>query len=129
MLNGDRVELLEGLALVSLLRVVNLSLTLVPTETLYWLVIIYGVMFIPIISVVAHRNLRRRPWPHRGRQLTYLIPFGAFIGVELALIEYQILANPALIPANSIAALAELSIVMIFFVALVEQLLFRALRP
>jgi membrane protease YdiL (CAAX protease family) len=127
-LNGDRVELLEVLALVSLLRVVNLSFTLIPTTTLYWLVAIYGVMFIPIISVVAHRKLSRHDLGLTGGpQLMYLIPFGALVGVALALIEYHILANPALIPAYSLVWLVELSVVMIFVVALVEGLLFRAL--
>ena len=127
-LNGDRVELLEVLALVSLLRVVNLSFTLIPTTTLYWLVAIYGVMFIPIISVVAHRKLSRHDLGLTGGpQLTYLIPFGALVGVALALVEHQILANPALIPSYSLVGLVELSVVMIFVVALVEGLLFRAL--
>ncbi len=127
-LNGERVELLEVLALVSLLRVVNLSFALVPTVTLYWLVVIYGVMFLPIISVVAHRKLSRHDLGLTGgHRLTYLIPFGILVGVELALIEYQILANPALIPSFSLVWLVELSVVMIFVVTLVEELLFRAL--
>ena len=76
-LNGERVELLEVLALVSLLRVVNLSFALVPTVTLYWLVVIYGVMFLPIISVVAHRKLSRHDLGLTGgHRLRYLIPFG-----------------------------------------------------
>jgi membrane protease YdiL (CAAX protease family) len=127
-LNGEHVELLEVLALVSLLRVVNLSFALVPTVTLYWLAVIYGVMFLPIISVVAHRKLSRHDLGLTGGlRLRYLIPFGALIGVELALIEYQILANPALIPSFSLVWLVELSVVMIFVVTLVEELLFRAL--
>jgi uncharacterized protein len=127
-LNGEHVELLEVLALVSLLRVVNLSFALVPTVTLYWLAVIYGVMFLPIISVVAHRKLSRHDLGLTGGlRLRYLIPFGALIGVELALIEYQILANPALIPSFSLVLLVELSVVMIFVVTLVEELLFRAL--
>jgi hypothetical protein len=127
-LNGDRVELLEVLALVSLLRVVNLSFTLIPTTTLYWLVAMYGVMFIPIILVVAHRKLSRHDLGLTGGlQLTYLIPIGSLVGVALALIEYQILANPAFIPSYSLVWLVELSVVMIFVVTLVEELLFRAL--
>ena len=59
--------------------------------------------------------------------MRYLIPFGTLIGVELALIEHQILANPALIPSFSLIWLVELSVVMIFVVTLVEELLFRAL--
>jgi membrane protease YdiL (CAAX protease family) len=128
LLNGDRVELLEVLALVSLFRIINLSLVIVPTVTLYWLVAIYGIMLIPIISVVAHRKLSRHDLGLTGgQQLTYLIPIGALVGVGLALIEYQILANPALIPSLSLVWLVELSVVMIFVVALVEELLFRAL--
>ena len=127
-LNGERIELLEVLALVSLLRVVNLSFAFIPTMTLYWLVAIYGVMLLPIIGVVAHRKLSRHDLGLTGGlQLTYLIPFGALIGVELALIEYQILANPALIPSYSLVGLLELSVLMIFVVAVVEELLFRAL--
>ena len=127
-LHGERVQLVQALALVSLFRVVNLSFALVPTVTLYWLVAIYGVMFIPIIAVVAHRKLSRHDLGLTGGlQLTYLIPFGILVGVELALIEYRILANPALIPTYSLVWLVELSLVMIFAVALVEELLFRAL--
>jgi hypothetical protein len=58
-LNGENCKLLEVLALVSLLRVVNPSFSLIPTATVCWLVAIYGVMYIPIISVVAHRKLNR----------------------------------------------------------------------
>jgi membrane protease YdiL (CAAX protease family) len=127
-LNSERVELLEGLALVSLLRVVNLSFALIPTTTLSWLVVIYGVMFIPIIAVVARRKLRRNDLGLTGGpQLTYLIPTGVIIGVGLGLVEYAILANPALIPSYSLIGLIELSVVMIFVVTLVEQLIFRAL--
>jgi uncharacterized protein len=127
-LNGERVELLEALVLVSLFRVVNLSFAVVPTITLYWLVAIYGLMFIPIVSVIAHRKLSRHDLGLTGGlRLTYLIPIGALIGAPLALIEYQILANPALIPSFSLVWLIELSIVMIFVVTLVEELIFRAL--
>jgi uncharacterized protein len=127
-LHGERTELLQVLALLSVFRVVNLSFALIPSVTLYWLVAIYGVMFIPIISVVAYRKLSRRDLGLIGDlRLIYLIPFGIFVGVALARIEYQILANPALIPAYSLVGLVELSLVMIFVVTLVEELLFRAL--
>jgi len=126
-LDGEGVELLEALALVSLLRVVNLSFVVVPMVTLYWLVGIYGVMFIAIISVVAHRKLSRQYLGLRGGPaLAILLPFGAVVGVELALIEYRILANPALIPSFSVIWLFELSVV-IFIVAIVEELIFRSL--
>jgi membrane protease YdiL (CAAX protease family) len=127
-LNGERVELLEVLALVSLLRAVNLSFAFVPTVTLYWLVAIYGVMFIPIASVVVERKLSRYDLGLTGGlPLIFFIPFGILVGAVLAFVEYLILKNPALIPTFSLVWLVELSVVMIFFVTLVEELLFRAL--
>ena len=147
-LHGERVQLVEALALISVFGVVSFSfghvsiiyslaivwvmylplILVIPTLTLYLWVAFYGVMFIPIIAIVAHRKLSRHDLGLTGGlRLTYLIPFGALVGVGLGLIEYAILANKALIPNASASELIGLSIVMIFFVALVEELLFRVL--
>jgi membrane protease YdiL (CAAX protease family) len=147
-LQGERVELVLALALISMFRVISASLALVPiiyslaivlvmylplilvipTVALYSEVAVYGVMFIPIIAIVAHRKLSRHDLGLTGGlRLAYLIPFGTLVGVGLGLIEYAILRNNALIPNASASELIGLSIVMIFFVAVVEELLFRVL--
>ena len=127
-LHGQRVKLVEVLALVSVFRVVNLSFALVPTITLYWLIAIYGVMYAPIVALIVHCKMSRSDLGITGgMRLAYLIPVGALIGTAFGLVEYRILANPALIPSLSISGLIELSIVMIFFVGFVEELLFRSL--
>ncbi len=147
-LRDERVQLVQALALLSVFRVVYLSFALlpaiywlaivwvmclplilvIPTVTLYLWVASYGVMFIPIIAIVAHRKLSRHDLGLTGGlRLTYLIPFGTLVGVGLGVIEYTILANNPLIPNASASELIRLSIVMIFFVALVEELLFRVL--
>jgi membrane protease YdiL (CAAX protease family) len=145
---GERVQLVEALALISVLYVVSFSLghvsiiyslaivwvmylpliLVIPTLPLYLWVAFYGVMFIPISAIVAHRKLSRHDLGLTGGlRLTYLVPFGALVGVGIGLIEYAVLANGALIPNASASELIGLSIVMIFFVALVEELLFRVL--
>jgi uncharacterized protein len=127
-LNGENCKLLEALALVSLLRVVNLSFALIPPTTLYWLVIIYGVMFIPIIAVIVHEKMSRYDLGIDDvRRSVLLLPLGVVVGTGFAFVEHAILANKALIPNASVSELIQLSIVMIFFVALVEELLFRVL--
>jgi membrane protease YdiL (CAAX protease family)/5-hydroxyisourate hydrolase-like protein (transthyretin family) len=127
-LRGQRVKLVEVLALVSLFRVVNLSFALVPTTTLYWLIAIYGVMYAPILAVIVHCKMSRADLGLTGgTRLAYLLPLGVLIGAAFGLVEYRILSNQALIPSLSLIGLIELSIVMIFFVALVEELLFRSL--
>ena len=145
---GERVQLVEALALISELYVVSFSLghvsiiyslatvwvmclplvLVIPTLPLYLWEAFYGVMFIPIIAIVALRKLSRHDLGLTGGlRLTYLIPFGTLVGVGLGIIEYAILANKPLIPNASASELIGLSIVMIFFVALVEELLFRVL--
>ena len=124
-LQGERVQLVEALALISVFRLVNLSFALVPTVTIYWLAIVYGVMYLPLISVIAHEKMSRYDLGIANvRRSALLVPLGAVVGTGFAFIEHAILANEALIPNASAIELIQLSIVMIFFVALVEGLLF-----
>ena len=147
-LRDERVQLVQALALLSVFSVVYLSfaflpaicwfaivwvmcaplLLVIPTATLYLWVASYGVMFIPIIAIVARRKLSRYDLGLTGGlRLTYLIPFGILVGAGIGLLEYAILANNPLIPNASVSELTRLSIVMIFFVVLVEELLYRVL--
>ena len=127
-LHGERVQLVLALALISMFRVVNLSFALVSTVTIYWLATIYGVMYLPIIMLIFYEKLSRTDLGINDvRRSVTLLPLGAVIGADLGVIEYAILANKPLIPNASISQLIQLSIVMIFFVAIVEELLFRVL--
>ncbi len=147
-LRGERVQLVQALALISVFGVVSFSLAhmsiiyslaivwvmcwplilVIPTVSWYLQVAFYGVMFIPIIAIIAHRKMSRYDLGLTGGlRLTYLIPTGALVGVGLGLIEYAILGNNPVIPNASASELIRLSIIMIFFVALVEELLFRVL--
>ncbi len=127
-LHGERVQLVQALALISVFRVVNLSFALVPTVTIYWLAIVYGVMFLALISVIVHEKMSRYDLGIADvRRSVLLVPLGAVVGTGFAFIEHAVLANQALIPNASVSELIQLSIVMIFFVALVEELLFRVL--
>jgi len=127
-LHGERVELVLVLALLSLFRVVNLSFALVSTVTLYWLATIYGVMYVPLIMVIVREKMSRYDLGIADvRRSVLLVPLGVVVGTGFGFVEYAILANKALIPNASVSELIQLSIVMIFFVALVEELLFRVL--
>lgn len=147
-LHDERVQLVKALALISVFGVVSFSfghvsiiyslatvgvmclplILVIPSVSLYVWVAFYGVMYIPIIAIVAHRKLSRHDLGLTGGlRLTYLIPFGTLVGVGIGLIEYIILGKNPLIPSASASELIGLSIVMIFFVALVEELLFRVL--
>jgi hypothetical protein len=125
-LHEERVQLVEALALISVFRVFNLSFALAPSVTLYWLVIVYGVMYAPIILIILHEKMSRSDIGiDNVRRSVLLIPVGVIIGTGFAFIEHAILPNSELIPNFSAIELIQLSIVMIFFVAIVEELLFR----
>jgi membrane protease YdiL (CAAX protease family) len=124
-LRGERVQLVEALALVSVFRVVNLSFALISTVTIYWFATIYGVMYLPLILVVIHEKMSRRELGiDNVRRSVVLLPLGVLIGADFGVIEYALLANTPLIPNASLSELVQLSVVMIFFVAIVEVLLF-----
>jgi hypothetical protein len=111
-LHGERVQLVQGLALISVFGVVSFSfghvsiiysiatvsvmylplILVISTLPLYLWAAFYGVMFIPIIAIVAHRKLSRHDLGLTGGlRLTYLIPFGTLVGVGLGIIEYAFL--------------------------------------
>jgi membrane protease YdiL (CAAX protease family) len=124
-LHGKRVQLVQALALLSVFRVVNLSFALVPTVTIYWIAVVYGVMYVPLIVVIVHEKMGRYDMGIADvRRSVLLLPLGALVGTGFALEEYALVANQALIPNASVSELIQLSIVMIFFVAVVEGLLF-----
>ena len=124
-LQGERVQLIEALGLISVFRLVNLSFALVPTVTIYWLAIVYGLMYLPLISVIVHEKMSRYDLGIANvRRSVLLVPLGAVVGTALAFVEHAILPNEALIPNASAVELIQLSVVMIFFVAVVEGLLF-----
>ena len=110
--NEERALLPQSLALVSLLRIVSLSFTIVPTVTPYWLVIVYGVTYLGLIAVIAPQKMGRADVGLTGGvRLTYLLPFGVIIGTGLSLGECRVLGNVPLIASPSLEALIELSIV------------------
>jgi hypothetical protein len=125
-LREEQVQLVEALALISVFRVINLSFALVLSVSLYWLIIIYGVMYVPLVLIIIHEKLSRSDVGiDNVRRSVLLLPLGVVIGTGFALIEQAILTNEVLIPNFSAIELIQLSIVMIFFVAVVEELLFR----
>jgi membrane protease YdiL (CAAX protease family) len=125
--HGEHIELIQALALVSVLSLVSLSLPVFTTVTLLWLAAVYAITLLPLIATIRYQKLGTR---YVGliinKATVYLVTLGVFVGVGLGILEYRVLSAGSiaiLSPSNLIA----LSIVMIFFVGLAEELLFRSL--
>jgi uncharacterized protein len=117
--------LVQALSLVSLLRIVNTSMPIFFSFTIYWFVSLYGIMFFPIILMMKDQSLDMR---YIGLSLKkmHLLPFAVIIGAGLAMIEYDILSPAALIPNFTLVEIFRLSIVMVLFIGFVEELIFRS---
>jgi membrane protease YdiL (CAAX protease family) len=119
-------RLIQALLLVSLLRIVNLSLPVFFSFTIYWFASLYGIMFIPIALTIREQNLRLRDLGMTFSKI-YLLPFAIILGIGLGIIEFIIFSPSALIPNLTPGEIFKLSIVMFFFIGLVEEIIFRSM--
>ncbi len=125
-ISKKRSKIIQSLSLVSLLRIVNLSLPLFFSFTLYWMASIYLIMFIPIILLIKGERFSMRYIGLTTKNL-YILPVSVLLGIGLALIEFYILIPQPLISGPSLSELVKLSIIMIFCIGLIEELIFRSL--
>jgi membrane protease YdiL (CAAX protease family) len=124
-LKTDR-RLIQAILLISLLRIVNISMPVFFSFTIYWFASLYGIMFIPIALTIGEQNLRLKDLGVNLSKI-YLFPFAIILGIALGTIEYFTLRTPALIPNFSPGEIFKLGIVMFFFIGLVEELIFRSM--
>ncbi|MBN1109965.1 MAG: CPBP family intramembrane metalloprotease [Methanomassiliicoccales archaeon] len=136
-----RTLLYQSLALVSLLRVLNIGMPVFFTWTLYWLPFIYGPIILAgyivwrqtvveadrlhwrnLLGFINGQGLREKvrwSWEY----VLYAILFGFLV----ANLEYLVLGNEALVTAVALPDLLLLLLVMVAFVGFGEELVFRAL--
>lgn len=120
----DDVAMFQVFALVPVFRLVNLGMPVFVELTVYWFPLVYGPL-IPAIYVLGRAD---NPvsvsinWRTTLVALPLAIPLSAALGA----VEYAILEPEALIPAWSATELLVITVVMVGFVGLVEELLFRA---
>ncbi len=117
----------QALMLLPILRLVNLSMPVLFTTTLYTFVFVYGPLLVPLAIIVANqRHSFEQVGVTAKNFLTYSflsIPLGFLLGLG----EYLTIGTGYLIPDLSIENLLKLTFIMIFFVGLVEELIFRSI--
>ncbi len=122
----EDIKLVQALSLVSLLRIVNTSMPIFFSLTIYWFSSLYGVMLVPIMVVIKDQGLSLREIGVTLKRI-YLWLIAIPIGIGLSLLEYYTLTPEALIPDFTPENIIKISIVMIFFIGLVEEIVFRLL--
>lgn len=130
----------QAFSLVSMLRMMNISMPVFFDMTIYWLPFIYA----PVIAVgfmIAISNFSDDASSLRGlielargkirdaeiKKIGIYVVVGLGLGALLGFIEYQVLSPERLISEISLGSMLLLGIVMFVFVGLGEELVFRYL--
>lgn len=117
----------QAFMLLPVLRLVNLSMPIFFDTTLYTFVFIYGPLAIPVAVIVLHQ---RDSLENIGITLKHIVPY-MFLSVPLGFLlgfgEYLTIRTGYLIPDLTFTNLLELTIIMVFFVGFIEELIFRSI--
>ncbi len=124
---SDVYRTLQALMLLPLLRLVNISMPVFYEMTLYSYVFIYAPLLIPVYLVAVHQKFTAAQLGLIKGNVKLIIPFSIVVGLAIAEGEYYIIKPGYLIPDLSLWSVLELSIVMLLFIGLVEELIFRSI--
>ncbi|HWR25486.1 MAG TPA: CPBP family intramembrane glutamic endopeptidase [Methanosarcina sp.] len=117
----------QALMLLPVLRLINLSMPVFFETTLYTFIFIYGSLIIPVVVIIMHQRSSLEEigitLKHIGGYIILSIPLGFLLGLG----EFLTIRTGYLIPDLSFENLLKLSIIMILFVGLVEELIFRSI--
>ncbi len=113
--------------LLSILRLVNISMHIFFETTLHLFIFIYAPLIIPIYIVLKAQGFKftfRISEEMKKNRIFYSF-VAVIVAFAIAQGEYAIIEAGYLIPDLSFMSLLQLSIVMILFVRLIEEIIFR----
>nr|WP_321497975.1 CPBP family intramembrane glutamic endopeptidase [uncultured Methanolobus sp.] len=118
---------LQALILLPILRLINISMPVFTERTLYLYIFIYTPLIIPIYLIARHQKLTLKEEGFTLKNIHLFIPISLVIGYLIGLAEWYTINAQSLIPDLSLKSLLQLSLIMIFYVGFVEELIFRSL--
>ena len=116
-----------ALILLPILRLVNLSMPVYYEKTLYSFIFIYGILAIPVSIAATNQEFTRTQLGMTFKKIWFYAPISILLGSLLGGGEYLIIKTNYLISNLSTFNLLMLSTVMIFFVGLVEEIIYRSI--
>jgi membrane protease YdiL (CAAX protease family) len=117
----------QALMLLPILRLINLSVPIFFDTTLYTFVFIYGPLAIPVAVIVTQQQNSIEKigisMKNIGLYMILSVPLGFLLGLG----EYMTIRTGYLVPDLTFGNLLKLTIIMVFFVGLVEEIIFRSI--
>ncbi len=120
-------NLIQALALLPLFRIVNTTMPIFFTQTLFSLPFIYGPIFISMYYVAENQNFTKKELGVSFNKLYLYLPASVILGMVLGKIEYNILNVGSMIPVFTLQNILIFAVIMIVFTGLAEELLFRSI--
>jgi membrane protease YdiL (CAAX protease family) len=117
----------QALMLLPVLRLVNLSMPVFFETTLYTFIFIYAPLAIPVAVIIMHQQSSLKEIGITSKHIVGYIILSIPLGFLLGLGEYLTIRTGYLIPDVSVENLLKLTLIMIFFVGLIEELIFRSI--
>ncbi len=130
----------QSFSLVSMLRVLNLGMPKFATLTIFWLPLVYAPVILVAFLLLRDETLGWKDYLQKVRKLfeirpklsgwkLWYLPAGFLLSLVLANIEFKVLSmtidDLRMIPSLEIGYIVALFVVMVFFVGLGEELVFR----
>jgi uncharacterized protein len=122
---NDRVY--QSLLLLPLFRLLNAAMPVFFTLTLYSYSFIYAPMYLSMFLMLRQKKFSYNEIGLTSKGLLYYLPLGIAVGLAIGWGEYQVIHPEILTPERGIWGILLLSFIMIFFVGLVEEFVFRSM--
>ncbi len=120
-------NLLQVLALLPLFRILNTTMPIFFTKTLYIFPFVYGPIFISIYYVAKSQKFSGREIGVSFEKLHIYFPASVILGMVLGRMEYSIITVENLTPAPTFQSVLVFMVIMLVFTGLSEELLFRSM--
>jgi uncharacterized protein len=117
----------QALMLLPVLRLINLSMPVFFETTLYTFIFIYGSLAIPVAIVISYQRYTLEQIGISMKNIKEYMILSIPLSLVLGLGEYVTIKSEYLIPDLTFKNLLKLTFIMVFFVGLVEELIFRAI--
>jgi membrane protease YdiL (CAAX protease family) len=120
-------KIYQALLILTNFRLIKFSMPIFFEINLYSFIFIYAPLAIPITIATTHQEIVHENKRDTLKKLWIYIPLSVLTGFAFAQAEYILIGARGLIPDLSSANLLALIVIMVFVVALIEELMFRAI--
>jgi membrane protease YdiL (CAAX protease family) len=114
------------LLLLPLFRLLNAAMPVFFNLTLYSYSLVYAPMFLPIYFIMKEKLLSREEAGMTFKNFWLFLPLAVAVGMALGFGEYNILKPGVILPTVDVENVLILSLIMIVFVGVVEEFVFRS---